>query len=223
MKRRPWIAAALLLALAACATRHTTAPTPPVAQPPAARSPEDAVRRWAWAFTHRDTAVYASVLANDFTFVFAAYDSAGNPYRDHAWGLEDELRCIGHLFVGGGSRPPASDIRLVIDQVLDSWPDPRPGHAFRWHRTVRTALELTVTTTSGDGTPSVTRVQGEALFYLTRGDSAALSPERVAAGWRDSTRWYVDRWEDQTGGVIAAAHADPARNWTLGDIKALYW
>ena len=52
-----------------------------------------------------------------------------------------------------------------------------------------------------------------------------LSAARVAAGGRDSTRWYVDRWSDQTisSGPARADHGDPTRNFTVGSVKALYW
>jgi hypothetical protein len=42
-------------------------------------------------------------------------------------------------------------------------------------------------------------VTGNALFFLTRGDSAQIPPELIARGLRpDSTRWWMDRMEDET-------------------------
>jgi hypothetical protein len=218
-----WLAAALLLALAGCATHHPTGPAVPVDTGPLANSPTNVIRRFAWAWTHRDTTTYASVFTDDFRFVFAASDSAGSFWPGHAWNIPDEMQSAGHLFVGGGDVPPLSDVTLFIDNVLIAQLDPRPGHDGRWHKTVRTHVDLKLTATY-DGTPAVDPVVGYAVFYVVRGDSAMLSPARVAAGGRDSTRWYIDRWEDQTVGTGSPGlHPNPTRATTWGSIKALYW
>jgi len=213
---------AFLVAVASCSAHHATAPA--VDSGPAANSPENAVRRLAWAWVHRDPAVDASVLTQDFGFAFAAWDSAGNAFPGRQWALADESRSMLHLFQGGSPRPPAAAISLTIDNLLLALADPRPGHASRWHRTVRTGVDMKVTVTGPDGTPAVYPVTGYALFYLVRGDSAVLSRAQAPGGGRDSTVWYVDRWEDQTlGSGTTAFHADPTEQRPLGSLKALYW
>jgi len=57
-------------------------------------------------------------------------------------------------------------------------------------------------------------------FHLVRGDSALLPQELLDRGARrDSTRWYVERWDDETVGPAATL---PARNLTWGRLKLLY-
>jgi hypothetical protein len=218
-----WLAAALLLAVAACAKHHPTAPAAVVDSGPVANSPANAVRRLTWALLHRDTTTYAGVLTDDFVFVFAPSDSAGNPWRDQPWDRACELPSIAHLLLGGGALPRASHLALAIDSMLFASPDPRPGHGNRWHRSVRTHIDLKLTVTDAGGTPSVTPVSGYALFFAVRGDSAVLSPERIAAGDCDSTRWYLERWEDQTVGTATPGlHPEATQQGTLGRIKVLY-
>ena len=59
-------------------------------------------------------------------------------------------------------------------------------------------------------------VTGNALFFLTRGDSAAIPQDLIARGLKpaagDTTssqalRWWIDRWEDETlaGSSLTAA------------------
>jgi hypothetical protein len=63
---------------------------------------------------------------------------------------------------------------------------------------------------------------------VVRGDSALIPQELVSRGFRpDSTRWYVDQWNDETqvGSALSRAFpvsALPSRGTTWGDILALY-
>jgi len=224
MSRRIVILFALVLVMGACSRHSPTAPlaTTALVAGPAASSPAGAVGRFAWAWTHRDTAAYQSVLSDDFAFVFAPNDSAGNGFLGHLWGRRLEAAASGNLFWGGVSRPPASDIQLTIDNLLVALSDPRPGKDPKWHRSIRTHVLLSITIDQ-NGAPDLTTIQGYALFYLVRGDSAALAPARVAAGGRDSTRWYIERWEDETAAANGAmANALPTRSITWGAMKALY-
>ncbi len=233
--RRP-LAALALLALAGLAAgcfnpfdplvstqRAVSSPAPPPS------SPTGAVQLFVWCWQHRDPNRYAEIFTDDYRFIFSPTDSAGNGFRDRPWLREDELLSAQHLFVGGADQPPASDIQITTDR-MQAEPDPRPGHQNRWHWTITTYVNLKVTVTGPDGTPSVTPVQGNALFYLVRGDSAVIPPELVTRGFRpDSSRWWIDRWEDQTVGTSPASArrpgATPARvlmpiSW--GQLKALY-
>ena len=221
MPTRILAAALLALVLGACAHKNPGAPVVVRSAAPAPNSPVNVIRTFAWAVANHDTAAYMAVLTDDFRFQFAPNDSAGNPYRDQPWDRAIEGAAVGHMMVGGGTVAPASGILLTIDNVLVAQSDPRPGKNPRWHKSVRTHVDLRVTVDAG-GSPNVNTVQGYALFYVVRGDSAALSPARAAVAGRDSTRWYIERWEDETAGTTAGMHANPTRSTTWGSIKALY-
>jgi hypothetical protein len=177
---------------------------------PAPSTPQNTVKLFAWCWQHRDVARYAEVFTDDYRFIFALNDSAGNPFRDRPWLRQDEMDMAEHLFTGGADVPPASDVSIAIDNLLITTPDNRPGRAFKWHKTVRTHVDLKVTVTDASGTPSVTPVSGYALFYLVRGDSAVIPSDLYNLGFRrDSTRWWIERWEDQTVGTNGPAAARP--------------
>jgi hypothetical protein len=219
MKSRALIAAAVLLVLAGCAKSHPTAPLQAAVQRPVADTAANAVRRFVWGWAHRDTVAAAGGMTTDFIFDFAAPDSSGNPFRDRPWLLSDEMISDRHLFVGGADQPPASDIEIDVDLTLTPSPDPRPGHAWTWYQTIFTHVDLKVTVTNRDGTPSVTPIAGYALFYLVRGDSALAQPGCP----RDSMHWYIDHWVDKT---IASGSPGfgtlPTSNFSWGHLKALY-
>ena len=221
MKSRILLAAVLVLALASCAKKHPSAPIVVAPASPAATTPTGAVKRLFWAVEARDVAAYTALLTDDYAFVFAPSDTMGNGFPDGTWDRSLEGESMQHMLVGGGSVAPASDLQINIDNVLVAQLDPRPGMDPGWHRTVRTALNFQVTVGS-DGTLNVTSVVGYALFYVVRGDSAVFLPERSAA--RDSTLWYVSRWEDETAGGASAPglHANPTRTQTLGGLKVPY-
>ena len=238
--------ALLLLALLAAAIAGCFNPFDPrisvervVSSPaPTPSSPAAAVKLFAWCWKNRDPARYTEVFTDDYRFIFGSGDSAGNPYRDRPWVREDEMNMALHMFTGGADVPPASDVFISIDPVLNAVVDPRPGHSFKCHRTITTTVDLKVTVTDASGTPSVTPIGGRALFYLVRGDSALIPSELIAKGFKpDSTRWWIERWEDQTVGANGAA-ARPAggpgalraaagaaartNSFTIGRLKLLY-
>jgi hypothetical protein len=212
------VAAACTLALASCSVVRTTSPR--MAPGLAADSPAHLVNAFAWAWTHRDTSAYLALLTDDFEFVLAAGDSVGNAFPNATWDLEVERVALGHLFVGGGANPPARNIQLGIDNHVVATPDPRPGRTWPWHQVLRVAVALQCTV-EASGTTGVLACTGYAGFHVVRGDSAALSPDRAAAGGADSTRWYLQRWEDETLPAAGpAARALPAVAMTWGDLKA---
>jgi hypothetical protein len=221
MKSYILLAAACAIALASCAKDHPTAPIVAAPAGPAAISPTGAVQRLFWAIQTHDVAAYTGLLTDDFGFVFARSDSAGNGFPDRSMDRTLEGEAMQHMLVGGGSIPPASDIRLTIENVLVAQPDPRPGMDLKWHRSVRTSLNCQITS-GHDGTLNVNFVSGYALFCVVRGDSAVFLPGRPAA--HDSTLWFISRWEDDTAGSVAAPglHADPTRLLTLGGVKVSY-
>ena len=192
MKPRTWVAAALVLAIAACA-KHPTAPAGPAEVEPTANSATGVVRRLAWTWNqtslHDDYAAYTALFTGDFELVYAEADSAGG------------ARAV------SGPEPPYPGGSMTLAPRLTAQPDPRPGHAGRWHAIVRTSVTLTPYAAGSDGTPSAGNSAGWATFYVVRGDSAVLDPYQVSLGRADSTRWYVERWEAE--GVRGVAFGRP--------------
>jgi len=198
--RRFTIAAALGMgtALAVGCSTKIVAP-PPVDEPPAASSPAGAVQRFAWGFNHKDVEVVSGLLSDDFQFISAGTDSAGNPSRvpyDRSW----------FVVALAALRDSSSTVSLDVDQNLVPFPDTRVGKDPRFHKQVRTSVNGSVRFAD----PSrMVEITGNLLFFLTRGDSAAIPQQLISGGvGPDSTRWWVDRMEDETlarGGVSYAA------------------
>jgi hypothetical protein len=225
MKSRILLVVALALALVSCAKKHPAAPIVVESAAPAANTPGGAVRRLAWAVNAHDVPVYMGALTDDYAFVFASGDTAGNGFPGGSLDRDLEGEVMHHMLVGGGATPPASLVELTIGNPLLVLPDPRQDPndllAARVHRSIRTTMLMQVYSGSGD-TANVASVTGYALLYLVRGDAAYFLPERDAA--RDSTHWYISRWEDETAGTWGAPglHSDPTQQASLGDVKVRY-
>jgi len=202
---------------------------------PVPNSPANAIRLLEWCYNNQDAEVYREVFSDDYVFIFALGDTAGNAYRDRPLNREDELLQGTNLFVGGGDRPPASRITLAFDRTLIALGDSRPGYDPKWHKSIFTTVSLSVQISDGDAQSSL-EVQGYARYFVVRGDSAKIPDELVQRGFRpDSTRWWVERWEDETlptivfdpgtaklrttGGPLAASIDEPIR-LTMGGLKA---
>jgi hypothetical protein len=198
--RRFTIAAALGMgtALAVGCSTEIVAP-PPVDEPPAASSPAGAVQRFAWGFNHKDVEVVSGLLSDDFQFISAGTDSAGNPLRtppyDRSWFLE-ALAALADS---------SSTVSFAVDQNLVPFPDSRPGKVSKFHKQVRTWVDGKVRFTD----PSrMVEITGSLLFFLTRGDSAAIPQQLIDRGLKpDSTRWWLDRMEDETLGSPVASYS----------------
>jgi hypothetical protein len=177
-----------------------------VSPAPAPTSARDLIMLFKWCWENRDIARYKTLFTDDYRFAFAITDSAGNGYRTNPWIRTDEIISATNLFVGGSAtEPAASSITLIFDGDPQVEADGRDGMNPKWHQQVfLPSLTLTINKTDG----SATRVTGGALFYVTRGDSAVIPPE-LGLG-PDSTRWYINRWEDQTNTGSGAAAAGPA-------------
>jgi len=179
------VAALAALAAMGCATK-TVAPATNTS--PAATSPAGAVKLFEWAISQRNAAAFDNLFSGDLQFVGGDTDSAGNSVgvvRDRAWFLAALDSLIGS----------AEQVSIVLDQNLVPLPDARPGKDPRWHKQIRTAVELKVRIDAGN----TVEVAGNALFFMTRGDSVAISQELMSRGLKpDSTRWWIDRVEDET-------------------------
>ena len=60
-------------------------------------------------------------------------------------------------------------------------------------------------------------ITGSLLFFLTRGDSAAIPQQLIDRGLKpDSTRWWLDRMEDETlAGAGVSYAAQPSKRNTF--------
>lgn len=197
--RRFTIAAALGMGTALAVGCSTTivAP-PPVDEPPAASSPAGAVQRFAWGFSHKDVEVVSGLLTDDFQFISAGTDSAGNPSRtppyDRSWFLE-ALAALADS---------SSTVSFAVDQNLVPFPDSRVGKNPAFHKQVRSSVNVSVRFKAPDGNVEIT---GNLLFFLTRGDSAAIPQQLIDRGLKpDSTRWWLDRMEDETLGSVGVVY-----------------
>ena len=231
------VAAALAMGIAACskssdsgwalllAPRHQAAPAP------APDSPQSLLRLFEWCYDNRSIERYREPFTEDFGFVFSSLDPAGNAYRGSPWTREDELTYFSNLIQS------ATSITLVLDRNLIVLDDPRPGKGGRWHKKVRTSVTLSILAGGGQ-----TTVTGFATFFAVRGDSASIPSDLIARGFQpDSTRWYIERWEDETSGLGSAyratsttraggagthrgqvAGAQPSKSTTWGTLKVLY-
>lgn len=211
---------ALVVLAASCAQEDgPVAPLPP-AVPTGAYSPTEAARLVEWAWKNRNVEVLHRILTADYLFQFAQGDSAGNAYRDAPFTFENELFSSTGIFLGGADHPAASEIQVDFDKELMDLPDGRQGKNTPWHRSIRTKVNLKVTVDRGNG-PEVNEINGYVQFYVVRGDSASLSPAQVATGGNDPTRWWIDRWEDETL-PPGATSAHPSQNRTWGAVKTFY-
>jgi hypothetical protein len=163
-------------------------------KPPVPNQPEAVLRLFVWCWQNRALAEYREIFTDDFRFVFAQGDSAGNQFRDVPVDREEELNIARNLFVGGGEEPPANRIVLTIDPTLHALPDERPGKDPTYHREMVTNIDLEITT---DNTSY--RVTGQARFFVVRGDSALIPQELKDRGFGpDPNRWYIQEYDDET-------------------------
>ena len=231
MKRLALLAAAgtLLFALAGCFNPFSplVSRIGGISSPaPVPNTPANCVRLHEWCWKNRAAEEYRELFTDDYVFVFGLNDSAGQPYRDRPWIREDELTTATNAFVGGGDVPPANKITINYDPNLITFADVRPGKTNKWHRTIRTSVDLQVDA----GERGTLEVKGNALFFMIRGDSANIPPELVARGFkRDSTRWWIERWEDETlseGAALRPASPPegfgPVARTSMGRLKE-YW
>lgn len=221
---RTFLRAALLGVLIAGCSKSTTSVQPPVGDPaPPPNTPDNVVRLVAWDWNRFD-ASYCDLLTDDFVFVFAEGDSAGQPWSVSPWTREVESIAVQSMLHRDSGLPRLAGLSLHVDPVMISLPDPRPGKDPRYHRIVRTSVDLIADVEQGGSSIDRWIINGNALLFLVRGDSAAISQDMIERGFGpDSTRWWIQRWEDETlpigGGLL---HPTPARGFTLGGLKSRF-
>lgn len=217
-----------LLALAAfgCSPWTGAVAPPPVDPRPARDTPAGVVHRLEWDWQHLDAADYATLLTGDFRFVPEISDSSGFGWTDEdPWNREIERLVALRMFDRAPAAPPVvNNVTLSFDRTMIPLPDPRPGKNSKWHRTIRTHVDLKVEVDRGGGSLDAQIVVGNALFYLVRGDSAVLTPDQILEGaTRDSTQWWVQRWEDETLTSWSLAQSPtPARNFSWAMVKSAF-
>ena len=193
----PLILAALLLgtALSGCFNPFDPlkAPTRGFSKPaPEPTSPIGVLRLYEWCWNKRDPDVYRILFTDDYQFQFAQTDSAGNAYRNRPLGRQDEIDIATNIFVRGtATEPPPASISLTFDANLVALPDSRRGKNERVHK------EIAANTLLRIEQPDI-EVQGVTRFFVVRGDSAVLPDELLKRFGRDSTRWYIERIDDET-------------------------
>ena len=176
------------------------------------------MERLGWAFDHRDVDAVAGLLAADLAFRTFETDSAGNPSAGAVWTRDSVLVALRSLLDGvPGGQAPAAGVQLALDPNLVPFPDGRVGRNPHWHAAIRTSVDLRVK----QDADNELEVAGYAVFYLTRGDSAAIPADQAALGARpDSSRWWISGLDDETLG--GGLRATGARKLTFGDILRLY-
>jgi hypothetical protein len=195
--------------------------------PPAPSSAPGVLRLFEWCYNNKASAEYREIFSDDYRFFFSPVDSAGADYRSTPWTREDELISTTQLFEGGSTEAAATSISLTLDKNFFVFPDPRyvaTDLRGRWHKNIRTQVVLNIRTSDGNAID----ISGAANFYFVRGDSALIPEELRLRGFGpDSTRWYIQRWDDETaqagpGGTIASlpARRSPARFSTTLDLVA---
>lgn len=163
--------------------------------PPVPDTPSNALRLLEWCYNNRALAEYRELFTADYRFQFGALDKYGDAYKETPWTREDELTSATKLFQGSTDKQAAASITLNLDPNFSVRNDPRPGTNDRWHRSIRTSHLLRII----DANQVQTDVTGFSLFFVVRGDSALIPQELVDRGFGpDSTRWYIDRWEDES-------------------------
>jgi hypothetical protein len=116
-----------------------------------------------YAYQFKDTTLYGSLLAPNFTFSYRNYDRG----VDVEWGRDEEMRTTGSLFQS------AQMFDLLWGNVLDS-----SGTATVFN--ITRSFSLDVTFNPGD----ITHVDGRAIFHLER--PSATAPWQ-AVSWRDES------------------------------------
>lgn len=201
--------ALLVLVLVASCGKSSKKPTDPeVPVPPTPNSPQNALKLLEWCWDQRKADTYREVFTDDFLYDFAPSDTIGITIN-----RTEELAIAENLFSQGvPGKPAATGIVFGLDNPLAVTNDDRPGKSATHHKRIATSVRLNVNTPGPDYSTS-----GNAVFYLTRGDSALIPADLVARGFTaDPARWYVDRWSDVT--VCPAGK----KCVTVGTVKLAY-
>lgn len=120
---------------------------------------------WRNAYSFRDTTLYGSILAPNFTFVYRDYDRG----VDVSWGRDDEMRSTYALFQN-------------IESLTLIWNNELPIFENDTVKSIQRAFNLTVTFNSSN----IDRVDGNAILTFTR--ASTRDGWRIAF-WRDESNY----------------------------------
>ncbi len=215
-----------------------TTPAPPQPGPPN-DTPENAIKRFVWAYENRKGPEYENMFTEDFTFEFSnlADPTLAQKYSA-GWFKTDEQISARNLFQGfsneqGLYTPAASSIDMTLAQTNPI--NDTEGRDSTKFKMLATRVDGIIIVPPSQGQTQETRYiidNNNHRFYLARGDAQFDSTGRfiTPAGERaDSTRWYIYRWIDETaqpvavGGLQSASAAvnrvsNPLATW--GEVKA---
>jgi hypothetical protein len=220
---------ALAIGATGCGGGKKSTQPPPPDTPPNPNTPVNALLLMQWAIQHRDTSQYRTLFTNDYDFVFVAGDTASTNHFAGTWGYAEERTSARHLFVEGSANGAvATSITFPLSGTPVDEPDLRPGKNPTFHRKITALFVLTVQ--KADLTSE--QIVGGGTFFMVRGDSADVPSDLIAAGVQaNSSRWFMEHWVDETGGVgpVLALRpaAGPARPLavslpTWGQLKVKY-
>ena len=193
---------------------------------PVASTPAGAVAVFVRAYDTHDLSAYRTLFTTDFAFAFSPSDVAGGPYEQSGWSRSDELLSAANLLLNGNTTlAPAQRIDLAPQSSLIAIPDDRPGKDSPQH--VKMTVYVRLVADLGAG---IWDVSDNETFYFVRGDAASVPPGIISMP-ADSTRWYIERWEEGSGGLAATtlrrgvqapAQTMPGERHTWGGLKAMY-
>ncbi len=211
---RTTIRIALLLVFMGCVGCGTE-PGPhwwlPEPQPgPGPDTPENAIKRFVWAYQNRKDSEYSNLLTEDFTFEFSnAVDPELAQKYSTGWFKPDEVTSARNLFQGftdehGVYHPGVTSIDITLAQTFPAG-DGESRDTTRF-KVLATTMDGLIVVPPGPGQTEETRyvIDSDLLrLFLVRGDAQFDSTGRFvtpAGQPADSTRWYIYRCIDGTGG-----------------------
>jgi PKD repeat protein len=171
--------------------------------PPSPSSPGQAVALLKWCWEHRDPDRYRELFTADFRFV-----TTSDP--DSVWTRDQEVSAAAALFGSGVPRQAGADL-ITLELLGDPVPGSAylPGRPYPWHQQLLVP-DVRLRVYRQDG--SILTGSGRTFFYLVRGDFADIPQEMRDRGFvPDSTRWYIDRWEDEPDSALIVDRAPVVR------------
>ncbi len=219
---------ALLLAPAGCGGDDApTQPAPPAGGfTPGNDTALNTIRRFQKVYAAQALPEYLALLTADFHYKFSP-DADPNLVTQYGttWGVLRDSASTRHLFEGftngfGEFVPGADSIALSLS--FGVYPNHADPDSFPYYAAADISsglLEIHIAGTDGYAVPTACRI------WLVRGDAAWLRPGQPA----DANHWYIQRWEDTSGpvlarepGPMASAGTQAATTTTWGRLKAVY-
>lgn len=219
------VTALLIACVASGCSKSSTRPMLPPVQVAVATTPVAALQALGLALDARDTTAYRELFTTDYVFRLDPRDPAFFEWPGPVLTRSDELIAAAHMFrVGNQTVAAANRIEVTWLDSLIAFPDGRPGKTSPYHAMIATRGRILA-----DLGDAILDISDPQVFYLVRGDSAQIPPELGVAA--DSTRWFIERWEDYALASPAAweharnarpAQTTPGSRKLWGSLKKLY-